>query len=147
MMGEVHKLLEKHGKAGVLQLDLDRRVVDAAAAYMANEEGEVGFLYSGWAQSALPHKRLPDDDVWQIHTDHVSLMVQPGHRPSQTGAAIPVGVPYGSRARLICLYLQSEALRTGCREVELGRTLHAWLKRLENQHRRKVHAGCPGSGG
>jgi hypothetical protein len=131
MMAEVHRLLEKHGKAGVLQLDLDRRIVDAAATYMANEECEVGFLYSGWAQSALPHKKLPNDEVWQIHTDHVSLMVQPGHRPSQAGAAIAVGVPYGSRARLICLYLQSEALRTGCREVELGKTLHAWLKRLE----------------
>jgi hypothetical protein len=39
-------------------------------------------------------------------------------------------VPYGSRARLIMLYLQSEALRTGCREVELGRSLRAWLTRL-----------------
>ena len=38
-----------------------------------------------------------------------------------------VGVPYGSRARLIILYLQSEALKTQSREVELGKTLHAWL--------------------
>jgi hypothetical protein len=57
--------------------------------------------------------------------------VQPGVRPSLTGDAIPVGVPYGSRARLIILYLQSEALKTHSREVELGKTLHAWLRRLE----------------
>jgi hypothetical protein len=25
------------------------------------ERCKVGFLYSGWARSALPHKRLPDD--------------------------------------------------------------------------------------
>ena len=37
-----------------------------------------------------------------------------------------VGVPYGSRARLILLFLQSEALRTGGREIELGRSLRAW---------------------
>jgi len=36
---------------------------------------------------------------------------------------ISVGVPYGSRARLIVLYLQSEALKTNSREVELGKTL------------------------
>jgi hypothetical protein len=42
-----------------------------------------------------------------------------------------VGVPYGSRARLILLYLQTEAVRMNCREVELGRSLHAWLCRLE----------------
>ena len=130
-MAEIHRLLEQHGKAGVLALDVDRRVVEAAAGYMGSEDTEVGFLYSGWAQSALPHKKLPDDASWQIHTDHVSLVVQPGLRPSLTGEAISVGVPYGSRARLICLYLQSEALKTNSREVELGRTLHAWLRRLE----------------
>jgi hypothetical protein len=97
---------------------------------MGSEEGEVGFLYSGWAQSALPHKKLQDEASWQIHTDHVSLVVQPGLRPSLTGEAISVGVPYGSRARLIILYLQSEALKTNSREIELGKTLHAWLRKL-----------------
>ena len=110
---------------------MDRRVVEAAAGYLGAEEGEVGFLYSGWAQSALPHKRLADDASWQVHTDHVSLVVQPGLRPSLTGDAVSVGVPYGSRARLIILYLQSEALKTNSREVELGKTLHAWLRRLD----------------
>ena len=130
-MAEIHRLLEQHGKQVVLQLDLDRRVVEAAAGYLGAEEGEVGFLYSGWAQSALPHKRLADDASWQVHTDHVSLVVQPGLRPSLTGDAVSIGVPYGSRARLILLYLQTEAVRTNSREVELGRSLHAWLRRLE----------------
>jgi hypothetical protein len=130
-MAEIHKLLQEHGKAGVLALDVDRRVVEAAAGYLGSEEGEVGFLYSGWAQSALPHKKLADDMSWQVHTDHVSLVVQPGLRPCLTGEAVSVGVPYGSRARLIILYLQSEALKTQSREVELGKTLHAWLRRLE----------------
>lgn len=130
-MGEVHRLLMEHGKAKVLQLDLDRRVIEAAAGYMASEDKEVGFLYSGWAQSALPHKRIADDATWQIHTDHVSLVVQPGFRPSLTGDAVPIGVPYGSRALLIFLYLQSEALKSNSRDVPLGKTLHAWLKRLD----------------
>ena len=130
-MGEVHRLLVEHGKAKVLQMELDRSIVDAAAGYLSAEESEVGYLYSGWAQSALPHKRIPDDASWQIHTDHVSLVVQPGLKASKTGDAVSVGVPYGSRARLICLYLQSEAIRTNSREVELGRSLHAWLKKLD----------------
>ena len=41
-----------------------------------------------------------------------------------------MGVPYGAIARLILIYLQSEALRTGSREVELGGSLRAFLKRL-----------------
>jgi hypothetical protein len=72
-MAEIHRLLEEHGKQAVLQLDIDRRIVEAAAGYMSTEESEVGFLYSGWAQSALPHKKLADDANWQVHTDHISL--------------------------------------------------------------------------
>src|ERR1700712_2833234 len=130
-MGEVHKLLEQQGKAGVLQLDFDRRVVEAASSYLSSESDEIGYLYSGWAQSALPHKRLADDASWQVRTDYVSLLVEPGKRHTLTGDPVPVGVPYGSRARLIILYLQSEAMRTNSREIELGRSLHAWLRKLE----------------
>src|SRR3978361_533406 len=115
-MGEVHKLLEQQGKAGVLDVDFDRRVVEAASSYLSSESDEIGFLYSGWAQSGLPHRRLADDASWQVRTDYVSLLVQPGQRHTLTGDPIPFGVPYGSRARLICLYLQSEALKNNSRE-------------------------------
>ncbi len=130
-MGEVHKLLREEGREAALRSDIDRRVVEAAAAYLASEDVEVGFLYSGWAQAALPHKRLPDNTPWQVTTERVTLIVQPGLRAVPEGEPVSVGVPYGSRARLILLYLQSEALRTNSREIELGGSLHAWLRRLE----------------
>lgn len=129
-MGTVHQLLEAHGKAGALTADVDRRVVEAAAAYMGDEDGGVGFIYSGWAQAALPHRRLPPDAVWQITSERVRLLVEPGRRAVDFGEPAWVGVPYGSRARLILLFLQSEALRTNSREIELGRSLRAWLFRL-----------------
>jgi hypothetical protein len=40
---------------------------------------------------------------------------------SEGGILVPGGVAFGSRARLNFLYLQSTALRTNSREVELGR--------------------------
>ena len=51
-------------------------------------------------------------------------------RPTASGKPEPVGVPYGSRARLIMLYLQSEAVRTQSRDIELGRSLRNWLSRM-----------------
>ena len=129
-MGTVHRLLEAHGKKGLLQADIDRRVIDAAHDYMLDEEGGVGFVYSGFAQAALPHRRIADDAVWQIQTDHVMLLVEPGRRAVRDGTPIFVGVPYGSRARLILLYLMGRALETQCREVELGRSLREWLERM-----------------
>lgn len=117
-MGEVHKLLTEQGKSELLRKDMDRRVVDAAAAYMATEESEIGFVYAGWAQASLPHRRLADDAHGQIQTDRVSLIVQPGLRAIPGQNPVSVGVPYGSRARLIILYLQTEAMRTGIRQIE-----------------------------
>lgn len=130
-VGAVHQLIMDHGKQGALQLYYDRTIIEAAAGYLGSEDNDIGYLFSGWAQAALPHRRLPDDEAWQITTDRVTLIVQPGLKPNPQGQPISVGVPYGSRARLILLYLQTEAVRTNSREVELGRSLHAWLRRLE----------------
>ena len=130
-MGTVHQLIEARGKQGALELGgLERREIEAATAYMSDEDNAVGFLYSGWCQAALPHRRLPDAEGWQIQSERVTLVVEPGMRPTTTGKPAPVGVPYGSRARLILIYLQSEAIRTKSREIELGGSLRAWLYRL-----------------
>ncbi|HME27415.1 MAG TPA: replication protein RepA [Acetobacteraceae bacterium] len=129
-MGVVHDLIETRGKRAALNADLDRSVVEAAAAYMADEDGGIGFLYSGWCQAALPHKKLADEQGWQIQGERVTLVVEPGMKPGPEGRPVPIGVPYGSRARLIMLYLQSEALRTGSREVALGKSLRDWLGRM-----------------
>jgi hypothetical protein len=129
-MGTLHQIIEARGKHAALDTSFDRSVVEAAATYMADEDGGIGFLYSGWCQAALPHRKLPDAQGWQIAGERVTLVVEPGMRPTATGRPEPVGVPYGSRARLIMLYLQSEALRTASREVELGRSLRDWLARM-----------------
>jgi len=130
-VAQVHELIESAGKTGALQAGLDRTVVEAAAAYLSDEDTGLGFAYSGWAQCALPHKRLDADAAWSIISDHVRLVVEPGRRPVPGSNDLEfVGVPFGSHARLILLYLQTEALRTGSREVELGRSLRDWLGRL-----------------
>src|SRR6476660_6538304 len=98
-MGTVHQLLLDLGREGALKADVDRAVVEAAAAYLMAEDNDIGYLYSGWAQAALPHKRLADDAMWQVKNDRVTLLVQPGARVVEDGPPVHVGVPYGSRAR------------------------------------------------
>jgi hypothetical protein len=131
-MGEVHRLLGEHGRQGTLFLspDIDRRVIDIASGYMSDEDAGLGFVYSGWAACALPHKRLSDHELWQVRTDRASLLVEPGRRQLPDGGLEWVGVPYGSRARLIMIYLQSEALKTSSREIQLGKSLRDWLGRM-----------------
>lgn len=134
-MGRIHERLELHGRQGALALpELDqpayRQALEAAHAFMSDEEQRAGFLYSGWCQTALPHRRLPDDEVWTVGTDFIRLMVEPGSIHLSESGTRRVGVPYGSRARLILLFLQSEAVRTRSREIELGKSLRVWLGKL-----------------
>src|ERR1700722_5994523 len=75
--------------------------------------------------------RLAYLSCFSCSTGSPGLIVEPGMRMGPDGGKpIPVGVPFGSRARLILLYLQSEALRTGSREVRLGRSLRDWFGRM-----------------
>ena len=130
-MGTVHDLLDARGKAATLAAGVDRAVVEAANLYMAEEDSSLGFAFSGWAQCALPHRRLASDSRWEIAGERVRLVVEPGLRPTnEDGPLEYVGVPYGSIARLILLFLQTEALRNNSREVELGGSLRQWLTRI-----------------
>lgn len=129
-MANVHRIIDQVGRQGALAFDFDRRVVDVAADYMASEDTAIGFLFSGWAQAALPHRKLKDDAVWQVKSDRVTLLVEPGRKPGKDDEPEYVGVPYGSKARMIMLYIQTEALKTNSREVEIGKSLRGWLKRM-----------------
>jgi hypothetical protein len=129
-MGKVHDILEERGRQGALLADFDRMVVEAASNYLGDEENGIGFLYSGWCQAALPHRKLANEEGWQIESERMALVVEPGMRPTPSGRPEPVGVPYGSRARLIMIYLQSEAIRTQSREIVLGRSLREWLAKM-----------------
>ena len=133
-MGAVHDLLEAKGKQatrGLVEGRRGPRVVEAAANWASDEDIGTGYMYSGWCQTALPHKRLTDNAaIWKLETDSMTLLVEPGVRVMPGGNPAHVGVPYGAIARLILIYLQSEALRTGSRDVELGGSLRAFLGRL-----------------
>jgi hypothetical protein len=64
--------------------------------------------------------------VWRKEGHHLTLLVESGR--DRLGAAL--GVPYGSTARLILLYLQTEAIKTQSPEVELGRSMRMWLHHM-----------------
>lgn len=134
-MGVVHDLLEARGKQATRSLIGGRRgprIVEAAAGWAADEDIGTGYMYSGWCQTALPHRRPSDNAaIWKLETDSMTLLVEPGVRVQPGGEPTHVGVPFGAIARLILIYLQSEALRTGGRDVELGGSLRAFLGRLE----------------
>jgi hypothetical protein len=107
-----------------------KKLVDIAAEVLADEDGKIGITYTGFCLTGLPHKRLPDDQHWEKGGHRVTLLIEPGRMKLGRGAARMYGVPYGARARMILLYLQTEAVRTGSPNVELGRSMRDWLGRM-----------------
>jgi hypothetical protein len=131
-MGEIHRLILSHGrdKARDMVPVSQRRLVDVAAEVMAEDAQSLGITYSGWCMTALPHKRLPDDQPWSRSGYRCTLLVEPGRLQIGRGRPVLFGVPYGARARLILLYLQTEAVRRESREVSLGRSMRDWMTRM-----------------
>lgn len=107
-----------------------RSMLTAAHEFLSDENLERNFLFSGFALAGLPHRRIENDREWRVETDHITLLVEPGRTILPDGTNPFVGVPYGSRARLIMLYLQSEAIKRQSREIELGGSLSAWMRNL-----------------
>jgi hypothetical protein len=128
LMGDVHRLILQHGVEGARSMAVtktERQAIDAAACLMAEEESRLGITHAGFAMTSLPHKRI-EEGFWKREGHRTTLLVESGR--NRKGALI--GVPYGSIARLILLYLQTEAIRTSSPEVELGRSMKSWMGRM-----------------
>src|SRR3954454_2615270 len=124
-MAEVHQLIIKHGIEEARRQAItkhERQVVEAAYQVLSDEAEKIGFTYSGFALTSLPH-RPQTDTTWRREGHNITMLITSG----VDRAGTPLGLPFGSYARFILLFLQSEAIRTGSREVELGRSMRAWL--------------------
>jgi replication initiator protein len=125
-MARVHQLLLFEGRDSALEKvssKTERRVIDLAAAFLGEEQADVAYTHPGICLTVLPHRATKPHEVWSRSNAHASLEVHPLR--NATGAYR--GVPYGPKARLILLFLQTEALKTRSRFVELGRSMRHWL--------------------
>lgn len=127
-MAEIHRLIRTQGVEEARRQAVnahERAVVEAAYRVLSEETESIGFTYSGFALTSLPHKEQ-EEAIWRREGHNLTLILQSGaDRKGQL-----VGLPYGSYARFILLFLQSEAVKTGSREIELGRSMQVWLGRM-----------------
>lgn len=131
-MGDIHELVITHGRQEARRLVGEKRasIVDIAADVLEEESSALGITYSGFCLTSLPHSRLPDDQTWRRDQGRVTLLVEPGHQRKRDGSLQLVGVPYGAKARMILLYLQTRAIQDNTTEVEIGRSMRDWLDRM-----------------
>src|ERR687894_187705 len=122
LRGRLHRRLEAIGvdrARDLVATPLDRRCIDAAHLVLSDEAGAPGYVHAGFAMTALPHKRIGANE-WVRDGADIRLRIESG----KTHDGTVVGVPFGYVARLILLYLQTEAILPG-RGVD-GAQLSLW---------------------
>lgn len=100
----------------------------------SSKEGhmDVSFLHKGFCIAGLPLRRPKDSGaVWSRHDGRFSLTVEPARLVLPDASNIQIGVPYGPKARLLAMWLATEARdhrkQAGDRWIEMGR-ITEWLR-------------------
>jgi Plasmid encoded RepA protein len=112
---------------------VQQRLLDAGGAIMAESPDELAFQHTCLAQTCLPHRRPPDGvRRWQRDQGRAHLLVVAGeawHEREQR--FVEIGLPYGPKARLILMHLNSEALRQNSPVVDVESSLTAFVRRIQ----------------
>ena len=99
---------------------------------LAEAPDEIAYQHSILCQTGLPY-RDPGADVreWQRDQGNASLLVEAGKaRDIETGQWVRVGLPWGPKARLVLMHLNSVAIRTQSPEIDVGDSLTTFVKRI-----------------
>jgi Plasmid encoded RepA protein len=132
-MADQHEIIMREGLEVALNraADARERANLRIAAEILVQEAEnpsaTTYLHSVLCTIYLPHRKTAPDESWQrANGEGATLMIQ----PTKDERGRYFGVPYGSTGRLMMIYLQNEAYQNRSRRVELGRSMHAWLRAM-----------------
>jgi hypothetical protein len=102
--------------------DLRHRLVEANCSVKSSPptHHDVVFLCATFVRFTLPHRAHAAAQFERRDGNRVVTFMSP----------TSVGLPHGMWPRLILSYLSTQAVRTGCREIELGSSMSAFLRKL-----------------
>jgi hypothetical protein len=109
-----------------------RRLLDASTEIRTDEPDELTFCHSVLCQTSLPSAK-PKDGVltWERRQGRATLLVEAGKvlQPKE-GTFVQLGLPYGPKARLLLMHLNSEAIRNQSPVIPVEDTMTAFFRRL-----------------
>jgi hypothetical protein len=89
---------------------------------------ELAYLARQLVQCTLPHGDPGDVPLWTRTNGNVTLVIARTGFDPRTHK--PIGYPYGSLPRLLLFWLNTEAVRTGKRRLEMGDTFADFMRQL-----------------
>lgn len=105
------------------------RVVKAAEKIFLDPYPEqIDFLHAVLCQVGMPRKHV-EGRIFERNNNAVSMILEAG-RLYRRGRWVDMPLPYGTRPRLVMVYVSSEAIRTQSRTIEIGESIYEFLKRI-----------------
>jgi len=104
----------------------DQKLVNAAVE-VRNDPPSRAFLANQLVQCTLPHSDPGDVELWTRTNGNLTLGIRSG-RDIESGELI--GIPYGVIPRLVLFWINTEAVRTKTRRLELGSNLSGFMEAL-----------------
>jgi hypothetical protein len=109
-----------------------RRLVASSSDIFTNPPEQIAFQHTVLCQTALPYKN-PGDDVreWEREQGNVALSIEAGKAkdPHKSGF-VKLGLPWGEKARLVLIHLNTEAVRTESPVIEVEDSLTAFVSSI-----------------
>jgi hypothetical protein len=108
------------------------RLVDAAVEVRANPSANPDYVHTVLTSVYLPVRdQGPDRQVWDRHSGDCRLRIEAGSVWSETtNDYVRPGLPFGPRARLLVIYLTTQAVKRGSPEIPVGDSLRQFLRSL-----------------
>ena len=124
---------------------VQRRAIKTSVDIQIDPPEDIAFQHTVLCQTSLPY-RNPGNDVlrWEREQGAVSLLVNAGEAKNpKTGKWVQLGLPFGSKPRLILFHLNAEALKQSSPVIEVEETMTAFVRRIQNPLK-KVKTGPNG---
>ena len=99
---------------------------------MVSNYNELAFQHSVFCQTSLPYRNPGDEArLWKRKQGRVTLEIQAGRVLNQTTQDfVDVGLPWGTKPRLILAHLNIKALQKQSSVIEVESSLSAFVKRI-----------------
>ena len=110
---------ERESKAAQLPVTLPQSITKIVAP-----PESLSFQYIPLIQCSMPHADPGSQAVFSRRNGWTEVTLA-------TVQADRIGLPYGVPARLLTIFIFSEAIRTRSREIYLGKSVHDFLRRLD----------------
>jgi hypothetical protein len=109
-----------------------RRLISSSADITTTSPEEITYQHTVLCQTCLPY-RNPGDAVreWERSQGNVSLLIEAGSALEPTTKRfVKLGLPYGTKPRLVLMHLNNQAIKTQSPTIEVEESLTAFAKNI-----------------